>query len=60
TNGVNVREFEDRVGWDVEPLLNEPSKLASYDIDAVKDISNEIEVDWLSILEALSSTSEHR
>jgi len=58
TQRMTVSQFEDRVGWDIEPLLNERSKILSYDIDAVRDISNEIGIDWLSILQGISSASE--
>ncbi len=58
TKRMTVSEFEDRVGWDIEPLLKEPSKILSYDIDALRDICNEIGVDWLSVVQSIMSDGE--
>ena len=49
THQITVSDLEDEVGWEIEPLLKEHSKLLEYDIDALKDICNRIGIDWLGV-----------
>jgi len=58
TRQMSVEIFEDLVGWDIEPLLNEPEKILSYDIDALREISSEVGIEWLSLLQAISIASK--
>ena len=55
TRQITIAEFEDQVGWDIDPLLKDPSRLLSYNVDGLRDISSGIGVHWLSVLQGIIS-----
>jgi hypothetical protein len=49
--GISVDAFSDRVGWDVTAALNDPdSAWRDWNIDCLRDVCAEIEIDWLRVL----------
>jgi transcriptional regulator with XRE-family HTH domain len=51
-NSMTVPQFEDQVGWKIEPLLNDPNEIMgdNYSIDALKSICDAIGVNWMAAL----------
>jgi transcriptional regulator with XRE-family HTH domain len=47
---MSVSEFEDKAGWEVEKHLEDPKEFWEYNAAALIDISNEIGMDWASLL----------
>jgi hypothetical protein len=48
--GQTVDEFGDRIGWNIEPLLNDPDALWSFDVEALYAICSALELDWVAAL----------
>lgn len=50
--GITISEFEDRIGWHIESLLENPELLAELDVEFVQNACREIGIDWLAVLPA--------
>jgi len=48
--GFNVSEFEERVGFVIEPALNDHTKALDWNVDCLWFVCNEIGTDWLAAL----------
>ena len=57
THQLALSEFEDRVGWGLGAFLENPIVIVTdrYNIDALKDISKEIGINWVSALTGITS-----
>ena len=49
-SGLSVEDFSTQVGWNVEPVLNEPRALLVYNLDGLRDICIAVDVDWLAVV----------
>ena len=47
---VSLEELSDSVGWDLEPIINDPGSLAELNLDGLHEICAAIGVDWVSAL----------
>lgn len=50
---ISIRQFEDRVGWEVERALKDPTEFLNLTVTALMDICRELNVSWLSVLSTL-------
>lgn len=50
SKGITVSEFEDRVGWEIEELLNHPESVWQRNVQFLKDTCSVLGVDWLSVV----------
>lgn len=46
-------EFEDRVGWEIQRQIEDTSRFLEYNIEGLKDVSNELGIDWLPVVEGV-------
>lgn len=49
SHGMTVPEFEDKVGWELESLLNDPEEIWGRNVQFLKDVCVEVGVDWLGV-----------
>ena len=47
---ITAEQLGDLIGWDVQPLLNDPGALWAYDVVALHDICRAVGVDWTAAL----------
>jgi hypothetical protein len=45
---IELSEFGDRVGWDIEKMLERPEE--QFNVDALRDVCGEIGVNWVAVL----------
>jgi hypothetical protein len=45
---IELSEFGDRVGWDIEKMLDRPAE--QFNVDALRDVCGEIGVNWVAVL----------
>lgn len=45
-NRMSVTEFEDRVGFVIEPSLRDPSMVLNWNVDCLRFVCAELGVDW--------------
>ncbi|MDB6064441.1 MAG: hypothetical protein JWR26_649 [Pedosphaera sp.] len=50
STGKTIEEFEDEVGFEMEPSLNESSEIINWNVDCLRFVCEEIGVDWLLAL----------
>ena len=50
SRGITIAEFEDRVGWEIEGLLNNPEGIWERNVQFLKDACGELGVNWLSVV----------
>lgn len=50
--GMTVSELEDKVGWELESLLNDPEGVWERNVQFLKDVCVEVGVDWLRVVPA--------
>lgn len=48
--GMSMGEFEDQVGFVIEPCLRDPSEVLKWNVDCLRFVCNEIGIDWRSAL----------
>lgn len=48
--GTTVAEFEDRVGYEIEPALRNSEEVLKWNVDCLRSVCAELGVDWLSAL----------
>ena len=48
--GTDPDTWGDRVGWDVKSILTAPMTVASYTLDALRDICGALNLDWRAVL----------
>jgi len=48
--GMTISEFEDRVGFFIAPILEDPSEFFKWNADCLRFVCQEIGVDWVSAL----------
>jgi DNA-binding XRE family transcriptional regulator len=47
---LSLPEFEDQAGWGVSKALSQPAEFFNYNIVALMDISNLLDIDWRLLL----------
>lgn len=47
SHGMTVPEFEDKVGWELESLLNDPAEIWERNVQFLKDVCVEVGINWL-------------
>lgn len=47
SHGMTVPEFEDKVGWELQSLLNDPEEIWERNVQFLKDVCVEVGIDWL-------------
>ena len=52
SHGMTVPEFEDKVGWELESLLNDPEAIWERNVQFLKDVCVEVGIDWLWVVPA--------
>jgi hypothetical protein len=52
-NRMTLKEFEDRVGWDINQLIDDPLSLLNYNIEGMVDISKELGIDAMEVLQGV-------
>jgi hypothetical protein len=45
-SGLSIAEFEDRIGFKIEPSLNDPSKMMDWNVDFLRWLCRELGLDW--------------
>ena len=48
-HGMTVPEFEDKVGWGLESLLNDPEEIWERNVQFLKDVCVELGINWLRV-----------
>jgi hypothetical protein len=48
--GISISEFENRVGYEIEPDLADFSKVMDWNLDLLLSVCHEIGLDWRSVL----------
>ena len=51
-HGMTVPEFEDKVGWELESLLNDPEEIWERNVQFLKEVCVEVGVNWLWVAPA--------
>jgi transcriptional regulator with XRE-family HTH domain len=46
TSGMSLAEFEEKIGWIVEPALRDPAEVLNWDVDCLRFVCAEVGVDW--------------
>lgn len=49
-NKLSVPEFVDRIGFEIAPTLNDPSRIMDWNVDFLRWLCCELGIDWLSAL----------
>lgn len=49
-SGLSIAEFEDRIGFEIGPSLNDSSKVMDWNVDFLRWLCRELELDWRSAL----------
>ncbi|MDB6034544.1 MAG: hypothetical protein JWM16_4882 [Verrucomicrobiales bacterium] len=44
--GTNLSQFEQQVGWSVEASLNDPTRVLEWNIDCLRSVCLQINLDW--------------
>ena len=47
---ITVAEFEDKAGWEMEGLLNNPEEIWERNVQFLKDVCAELGINWLSVV----------
>jgi hypothetical protein len=55
--GKSVQDFSSTVGWNVEPMLDDPSKVGDLNADGFRAICEAIGLNWLTILDQIKLSS---
>jgi DNA-binding XRE family transcriptional regulator len=50
SEGITVAEFEDKAGWEMEGLLNNPEEIWERNVQFLKDVCGELGINWLSVV----------
>jgi hypothetical protein len=51
TEGGDVEAFSNRVGWEMQPVLADPSRAwLDWNVDCLRDVSAALDADWRAIL----------
>jgi len=45
-----ITEFEDKVGFVIEPALSNPSEVLNWNVDCLRSVCLKLGIDWLSAL----------
>jgi hypothetical protein len=48
---MTVYEFEEKVGWKIGDLLTDPQKLSEFNIEGLRNICEELCINWSSFLQ---------
>lgn len=48
--GMTAEALGEAIGWDIEPVLQEPEALEGYNVAGLRDICSAVGLDWLSIV----------
>jgi transcriptional regulator with XRE-family HTH domain len=46
---ISLSEFDERAGWEVEKIVEDPSRIVEYNIDGLQDISALLGVNWMAV-----------
>jgi hypothetical protein len=49
-SGLSVEAFSTQVGWNVEPVIDDPLALLTYNLEGLRDICIAVDVDWLAVV----------
>ena len=53
-NGISIEQFEDKAGWCVESFLSNPiAALDKWNLDCLKAVCNELQIDWRGVISSL-------
>jgi hypothetical protein len=47
---MTVSEFEDRVGWYIESLFDNPQEIEERCVQFLVDVCNELHLEWLATI----------
>jgi hypothetical protein len=47
---MTAEALGEAIGWDIEPVLQEPEALEGYNVAGLRDICSAVGLDWLSIV----------
>jgi transcriptional regulator with XRE-family HTH domain len=50
TAEMSIAKFEERVGFVIEPALRDSSEVLNWNVDCLRSVSQELEIDWLAAL----------
>jgi transcriptional regulator with XRE-family HTH domain len=50
TEGSTADQLGDALGWRIEPVLEDPAALLTYNLDGLYDICSGVGVDWLAVV----------
>ena len=50
SQGITVAEFEEKVGWEIEGLLNKPEGIWERNVQFLKDVCSALGLNWLSVI----------
>lgn len=50
TTGMNIAEFEEKVGFEIQAGLQDAAKIMEWNVDCLRFVCAEIGVDWLAAL----------
>jgi hypothetical protein len=49
--GLSVEALSTKIGWELQPILDDPFKLGEYDSTGFRAICGELGLDWMSLLD---------
>ncbi|HZI89103.1 MAG TPA: hypothetical protein VFD83_01470 [Candidatus Polarisedimenticolia bacterium] len=55
TDAISVEDLAERVGWELQSFLDDPSTLGQLPIFGLRWVCREVGADWVSVLESLQS-----
>jgi hypothetical protein len=47
---IDIRVFEDRVGFEIAPVLVDSAEIMNWNIDGLRSVCAEIGIDWRRVL----------
>jgi transcriptional regulator with XRE-family HTH domain len=54
--GMTVEQLEDRIGWNIEPVLIDPHALSEFNVEALYNICTALDLDWVAALPSRPAT----
>ena len=53
-DGLTVEQLSAAVGWELQPILDEPDVLSGLNLSAVLNICQAVRLDWVGLLQAVA------
>ena len=47
---LSLDELSNVVGWELEPIVRDPARLADLNLDGLRSVCNAVDIDWVSAL----------